>query len=195
MPNPNDSMTPQNIVSRRQIRVKVMQALYAYEASGQEPAVVYELLLKDMYNEILATEKEKPFTGDSRLLQTLFHECIKNADRYDGYVKKRAANWELARIARIDRILLHMGICEMLNFEEIPIKVTMNEYLDLAKTFSTPKSSKFVNGILDGLFQDFRSTGLIVKSGRGLVDHSSPRPDSPAVTPPEEKPESPAQPE
>jgi N utilization substance protein B len=68
-----------------------------------------------------------------------------------------------------------MGICEMLNFEEIPIKVTINEYLELAKTFSTPKSSKFINGILDSLYNDFKRTGLIQKRGRGLIDRTMPK--------------------
>ncbi|MCL4145546.1 UNVERIFIED_CONTAM: hypothetical protein GTU68_064630 [Idotea baltica] len=125
-----------------------MQAVYACITSGQEPDYVFNLLLKDIEKEVEELEK---------------------------FIKSKAENWELDRIARIDRILMHMAICEMLNFEEIPVKVTINEYLELAKTYSTPKSSKFINGILDSLYNDFRETGKIVKKGRGLINHSAPK--------------------
>ena len=153
-----------------------MQAIYAYHASGDKARTVFDLLLKESEEELSEIEKKKKLSGDTQLLNSLFYGSIENQEAYDEYIKSKAENWELDRIARIDRILMHMGICEMLNFEEIPIKVTINEYLELAKTFSTPKSSKFINGILDSLYNDFRGSGLIQKSGRGLIDKSTPRP-------------------
>ena len=162
----------QSMITRRQIRAKVMQAVYACQASLQEPKVVFDLLLKEVQDELADIEKKKKLTGDTLLLESLYYECLKNADRYDEFIKSKAENWELDRIAKIDRVLMHMGICEMLNFEEIPVKVTINEYLELAKTYSTPKSSKFINGILDSLYNDFQQTGKIIKKGRGLIDHS-----------------------
>lgn len=166
-----------------------MQAVYACITSGQTPAYVYDLLLGDLEKEVLELERKKKLSGDANLLHALYYESMKNARTYDGYIKRKAENWELDRIARIDRILMHMAICEMLNFEEIPVKVTINEYLELAKTYSTPKSSKFINGILDSLYNEFRATGKIVKRGRGLIDHSAkkaakadaPAPEKPAV--------------
>lgn len=152
-----------------------MQAVYACVSSGQPDTYVFDLLLKEIHDEVEEIEKNKRLTGDTKLLSALYYESMKNADRYDDYIKSKAENWELDRIARIDRILMHMAICEMLNFEEIPVKVTINEYLELAKTYSTPKSSKFINGILDSLYNDFRQNGLIVKKGRGLIDHSQHR--------------------
>ncbi|MEL6133418.1 MAG: transcription antitermination factor NusB, partial [Bacteroidota bacterium] len=139
-------------------------------SSGQSEDYVFDLLLKDIQHEVEDLEKKKKLTGDTRLLVALYYESMKNADRYDEHIKSKAENWELDRIARIDRILMHMAICEMLNFEEIPVKVTINEYLELAKTYSTPKSSKFINGILDSLYNDFKTRGLIIKKGRGLID-------------------------
>lgn len=162
------------MVTRRQIREKVMQAIYACYISGDTPEEAFDSLLKAMHQEVETIEsKKKKLTGDTRLLEILFYESIRHADRYDDHIKSKAENWELDRIALLDRILMHMAICEMLNFEDIPIKVTINEYLELAKLYSTPKSSKFINGILDSLYNDFKRTGKIVKSGRGLIDYSS----------------------
>lgn len=150
-----------------------MQAVYACITSGQSPERVHDLLLKEIEEEVSDLEKKKRLSGDTQLLNALYYESMKNAELYDRHIKSKAENWELDRIARIDRILMHMAICEMLNFEEIPVKVTINEYLELAKTYSTPKSSKFINGILDSLYNDFKKSGKIIKRGRGLIDHSS----------------------
>ncbi len=152
-----------------------MQAVYACTISGERPLDVFDLLLKDIEKEVYELEKKKKLSGDTELLKALYYDAIENADWYDNLIKSKAENWELDRIARIDRILMHMAICEMLNFEEIPVKVTINEYLELAKTYSTPKSSKFINGILDSLYNDFRKNGRIIKKGRGLIDHSTPK--------------------
>ena len=163
-----------------------MQAIYACTASLQEPKTVFDLLLKEAEEELKEVEKKKKLVGDTRLLSSLFYNCLEQGEWYDEFIKSKAENWELDRIAKIDRILMHMGICEMLNFEEIPVKVTINEYLELAKTYSTPKSSKFINGILDSLYNDFRNSGRIQKKGRGLIDKSTPRPapgSAPAAPP------------
>ncbi len=161
------------MITRRQIRAKVMQAIYACITSGEAPEPVFNLLLKEIETEVSELEAKKKLSGDTKLLVALYYETMKQAEWYDSLIIKKAENWELDRIARLDRILMHMAICEMLNFEEIPIKVTINEYLELAKTYSTPKSSKFINGILDSLYNDFLSDGRIDKRGRGLIDHSS----------------------
>lgn len=84
------------------------------------------------------------------------------------YIDK-TPNWDTDRIAEIDTILLKMAICEFLKFPSVPVKVTINEYLELAKEYSTPKSSLFINGILDKLVKEFQIDNKIVKSGRGLI--------------------------
>ena len=80
-------------------------------------------------------------------------------------------NWELERVIGMDILLMKMAICEFLEFPTIPIKVTMNEYIDLAKLYSSDKSQKFINGILDRLIVDFKNEGKIVKTGIGLYQN------------------------
>jgi len=152
-----------------------MQAVYACLQSEQEPSKVFNLLLKEVADEVRAVERRKNLSGDIKLLTHLYFNSIANVDEYNEYIKSKAQNWELNRIAQIDKILMYMAISEMLNFQEIPIKVTINEYLELAKQYSTPKSSRFINGILDSLYSDFMKAGLIKKSGRGLINYSSKR--------------------
>ncbi len=80
----------------------------------------------------------------------------------------RTPNWDPDRISEVDTIMLKMAICEFLHFPSIPIKVTINEYLEIAKEYATPKSSLFINGILDNLVKEFQRTNKLLKSGRGL---------------------------
>ena len=84
-------------------------------------------------------------------------------------IEGKTPNWDKDRIAGIDAILLKMAICELLNFPSIPEKVTINEYLEIAKEYSTPKSSIFINGILDKLVKEYKETGKLNKIGRGLL--------------------------
>ena len=84
-------------------------------------------------------------------------------------IKPKLKNWDADRIAALDLILLQMGVCEFLYFETIPTKVTINEYLEIAKEFSTPKSNSFINGILDKILDDLKAAGKIRKYGRGLL--------------------------
>jgi len=79
-------------------------------------------------------------------------------------------NWDHERLAIVDTILLRLAICEMLEFPTIPDKVTLNEYVELAKQYSTAKSKEFINGILDKLMKDLESSGKLNKAGRGLSD-------------------------
>lgn len=152
-----------------------MQAIYAWYCTGDEPGTTFDINLKDFADEIREFERRKGDKGDSRLLMELFYDTIKNGEAYDQLIQSKAENWELERIALIDRILMQMGISEMTHFEEIPIKVTINEYLEVAKKFSTPKSSKFINGILDSLYIQFKQSDQIQKSGRGLIEETLPK--------------------
>ena len=108
---------------------------------------------------------------DSEYVQELFKLTIKEDSYLEELLKKRLQNWDIDRVALTDRILLKMALAEMLYFPSIPTKVTINEFIEISKTFSTPKSKKFVNGILDGLSVDLKDKGLIKKSGRGLLDN------------------------
>ncbi len=84
-------------------------------------------------------------------------------------IEGKTPNWDKDRIADIDAILLKMAICELLNFPSIPERVTINEYLEIAKEYSTPKSSIFINGILDKLVREYKNEGKLNKTGRGLL--------------------------
>ena len=79
-------------------------------------------------------------------------------------------NWQFDRIALMDRLILRMALCELINYEEIPPKVTINEAIDLAKKYSTYESGRFVNGVLDALYRKLKKDKKITKSGRGLID-------------------------
>jgi transcription antitermination factor NusB len=160
-----------------------MQAIYAWYATGDEPGTCFDINLKDFADEIREIERQKGDKGDTRLLMELYYETINNYQAFDQFIESKAENWELERIAVVDRILMQMGICEMLRFSEIPIKVSINEYLEIAKKFSTPKSSKFINGILDSLYLDFKNNGKIQKAGRGLIEETLPK----GAFPPDDK--------
>lgn len=163
------------MISRRQIRIKVMQAIYAWHCTEYSHAQTFELNLQEFAEEIRSYERKKGDKGDSRLLTELFYATMERQGEFDEMIQRKAENWELERIALIDRILMQMGICEMLTFEEIPIKVTINEYLEIAKKYSTPKSSKFINGILDSTYIELKNTEKIQKRGRGLIEESIPK--------------------
>lgn len=102
--------------------------------------------------------------------ETLLIKTFENDKNYSEMIGAQLANWDIDRVAIIDMILLKMAITEFLHFESIPVKVTINEYLDIAKLYSTPKSNEFINGVLVALQAKLESKNLIQKSGRGLLE-------------------------
>lgn len=98
----------------------------------------------------------------------LLRTAIEKEDYTMELIKPKLVNWETERVASIDLILLRMGVCELLYFPTIPTKVTINEYIDLAKTYSTPQSGHFINGVLDNLLKELSKEGKIRKNERGL---------------------------
>ena len=98
----------------------------------------------------------------------LLTKTLLNDAKWEKEIEGKTPNWDNDRIAEIDSIILKMAICELLNFPSIPEKVTLNEYLEVAKEYSTPKSSIFINGVLDKLAKEYKSTGQLQKIGRGL---------------------------
>lgn len=116
------------------------------------------------------SEMWKEDGDDKHFLDTLFSKTLAMAGEHDEAIESAASNWDLDRIATMDLILLRMALAEARNFESVPLKVTMNEYIDLAKFYSTEKSGAFVNGVLDKLFKTMREDGRIVKTGRGLIE-------------------------
>lgn len=108
-------------------------------------------------------EEDKDFATE------LFRKTILNENEFAKEYADKTPNWDLDRIAELDTIILKMAICEMLKFPSIPVKVTINEYLELAKEYSTHKSSIFINGVLDNLSKEFQQNNRINKIGRGLM--------------------------
>ncbi len=149
------------VFKRRIIREKVLQTLYAYEMNSEN----INSLKKDIFGEI-EDETDKKFGED------LITRVILNKENLDKKIQERVSNWEMNRIALIDKILLRMAICELLFFPDIPPKVSINEAIEIAKEFSTAGSGKFINGILDAILIEEKKSGRLNKTGRGLVDET-----------------------
>ena len=150
-----------NKSKRRIVREKVLQILYAYEMNRES----LELLSSEILNEI-TDETDREFARE------LISKVLSNYDDLDKRIIGRVTNWEMNRIALIDKILLRIGICEILYFPDIPPKVSINESIEIAKDFSTAGSGKFINGILDAILAEEKKEGRLNKTGRGLVEES-----------------------
>lgn len=146
---------------RRLVREKVLQYLYAYEMNKDNP----EELRKNLLSEI----KDK---ADKEFAENLINRSIINKTQLDNRIVDKVTNWEMNRIALIDRILLRIGLTELLFFPDIPPKVSINEVIEIAKMYSTAGSGKFINGILDAILNDEKTAGKLNKTGRGLIDES-----------------------
>lgn len=109
--------------------------------------------------------RERKFFAESLLIKTI-NSKEDNLKLIEPYLK----NWDIDRVTAIDIIILRMAISEFNYFDEIPVKVTINEYIELSKIYSTPKSKEFINGILDKLMKNLKASGKIKKTGRGLLD-------------------------
>jgi N utilization substance protein B len=106
---------------------------------------------------------------DEQFAVKLFRKVVLNQEAYEQEIVKKTPNWELERIAEIDVILLKLGIAEFLEFPSIPVRVTINEYIELSKDYSSNKSNVFINGVLDKLQKDFSESKRMKKMGRGLL--------------------------
>ena len=120
-------------------------------------------------NDTLILPKVYKDEDDKEFVKNLFRRTVLNEVELSKEYIDKTPNWDVERIAEIDTIILKMAICELLKFPSIPAKVTINEYLEIAKEYSTPKSSIFINGILDNLVKEFENENKLKKSGRGLL--------------------------
>ncbi|HYG17705.1 MAG TPA: transcription antitermination factor NusB [Ohtaekwangia sp.] len=108
---------------------------------------------------------------DREFIEILYRTGADLDDKYKNLIASNTQNWEVDRLPLTDRMILEMAIAEFLKFPNIPVKVTINEYIELAKNYSTPKSRQFINGILDVIAKELKDNGEIKKSGRGLMDN------------------------
>jgi N utilization substance protein B len=139
-------------------------------------------ILKSMVLKTLKKAKESPqsfelaelsqdWETDKAFFEQLYHNTLREAANYEELLSEKAQNWKTERFVLIDKILIQMAIAEMIHCESIPVKVTINEYIELAKNYSTPKSKNFINGILNAISEELKANGIIKKSGRGLLDN------------------------
>lgn len=144
---------------------------------SENSAVLKSMVLKtiksveSIESEIVLMELSKNWEEDLLFLENIFDYTVKNEEEYHAIVAEKSKNWEIDRVALTDKIILEMALAEMMNFPSIPVKVTINEYIELSKLYSTPKSKQFINGILDVLSEELKKEGKIKKSGRGLLDN------------------------
>jgi transcription antitermination protein NusB len=142
---------------------------------NDEPEFIFGIIIKTLkkfkkadHGGILLMELYKS-DDDREYPKKLLRKVLMNHIEYRELIEKFSKNWDVERIAFIDILLMQMAIAEAIEFTSIPVKVTLNEYLELAKYYSTDKSSIFINGILDKVFSMLKEQNLIKKTGRGLI--------------------------
>jgi N utilization substance protein B len=138
------------------VNVMVIKTINSYSESATQHEGLFKLY-KD-------AEEDKEF------VEELFRKTIIHEETNEKYIGDKTKNWEVDRIAMMDVLLMKMAITEVLHFPSIPVKVSLNEYIELSKMYSTPKSKLFINGILDKLVMDFKTNKQIKKVGRGLME-------------------------
>lgn len=146
---------------RRILREKSLQVLYAYEMNGDGLQNLIDDILSDISN-----KKDREFC------EKIVNAVIAHRKDLDDRISERVNNWEMDRIALIDRLLLRIGIAEIFYFPDIPPKVSINEVIEIAKDYSTSNSGKFINGILDAILTELKNSGKLNKTGRGLIDQT-----------------------
>ena len=123
------------------------------------------------FNTFATASLSEDIKDDVKFACSLFDCVINNSSEYDGHISKYAKNWDIERLSLMDRTILRMGIGEMVNFSNIPVKVSINECIDIAKNYSSPKSGKFINGLLDVISLNLLKEKKIIKTGKGLIDN------------------------
>ena len=123
------------------------------------------------FNTFATASLSEDIKDDIKFACSLFDCVIDNSTEYDGHISKYAKNWDIERISLMDRTILRMGVGEMVNFSNIPVKVSINECIDIAKNYSSPKSGKFINGLLDVISLNLLKEKKIIKTGKGLIDN------------------------
>jgi transcription antitermination protein NusB len=146
--------------SRRDVREKAMQVLYAYEISNEPIEMLYENIIGDEFR----NNKEY-----AEFAETLVYKTLRNINEADDIIRELSKHWDFKRLAAIDKVLIRIGIIEFLFLEDIPPKVTINECVEIGKRYSTDQSASFINGMLDAILGKLTMQGKVKKTGRGLV--------------------------
>ncbi len=125
-------------------------------------------MLKPSHSELKIAPKFKS-DDDPVFVRTLFEKSLVNYDKYQDYIEKFTSNWDVERIVFMDNLIIGTAMAELTEFPSIPVKVTLDEWIEISKFYSTPGSSTFINGVLDKIVESLTAEGRIKKSGRGLI--------------------------
>lgn len=150
--------------NRRVAREAALKSLYAVEVGNNSTQQVTNVIIKTAL---------KDDTDSVKFAEKLLLITVDNAEEHDKIIDKHIKNWEVDRLAIIDKLILRMALTELLFFKEVPTKVSINEAIELAKKYSTRKSGNFVNGILDAALTYLKNENKIEKKGRGLIEESN----------------------
>jgi N utilization substance protein B len=141
----------------------IIKTLNGFNTKTDEHTPLPELFLKP-------GESEEEELEDKEFMLNLFRKTIIHTEDFDKLIAAKADHWEIERIALMDTLLLRMALCELTSFPSIPIKVTLNEYIEISKIYSSAKSKLFINGLLDKMIVDLKDAHKIRKTGRGLME-------------------------
>ncbi len=144
--------------SRREAREAILQVLYAFEFTQDTPGKIIDDICDNFSDSAM------------EFIRRSSQQVIACREELDSHIQRHTENWDFERIALIDRLLMRIGINEIIHFEDIPPKVSINEVIEISKRYSTDKSSKFINGILDAIYEDLKRGGQITKTGRGVIN-------------------------
>jgi N utilization substance protein B len=137
------------IHARRMAREGVLEALFSHQFSDVERKVTVNRVLKNV------PERK----ANLEFITALFNNVLDNSKWADELIEEHLQNWDFDRVAKVDKVLLKMGICEIYFLEDIPPKVTISEMVEISKVYSTDESPNFINGILDAVYKDFQKKG------------------------------------
>lgn len=149
--------------NRRAAREVALKSIYAVEVGKSRTQDVTKQLIKAQLQDD---------THAIKFAEKLLLTTVDFAGEYDQIIQKHIKNWNVDRLAVLDKLILRMAISEFLHFDDVPTKVTINEAIELAKDYSTRRSGNFVNGILDAVLTQLSQEGKINKKGRGLIESS-----------------------
>ncbi len=130
-----------------------------------------KILGEEAEEEVQLLDLSANWEDDKAFFEDLYFQTVQEEAKYEAMISESVKNWDVERVAMLDKIILKMALCEMHIFRSIPVKVTINEYIEISKLYSTPKSKQFINGVLDKMAQELTTKGEIRKSGRGLIDN------------------------
>ncbi len=146
------------MTDRRKAREIALQALYAWEVSGNS--------VDDVVRDMIEPRARKAVVR--KYAETLVRRVAEEREEFDAAISARSEHWNLDRLTTIDLIIMRIALCEFLYSEDVPPKVAITEALEIAKRFSTEKSSQFINGMLDGLFKEWQEEGRVTASTERL---------------------------